>query len=354
MQILKRKEIRARIGKKGLFSEFPNLIDKLNYHSGITGFDQNQAKPMKGELISLIGHPKGMEIRLNATGQSTALLYNEITCYEIESDAVDNNLLRFFISSQIKIEFSFDSRFEIEVIKYLRELNITKKRLDRIESEIQEQISSLKADFNPPPNYSVNILQEFDTGIFGKNKTIKITNETLEWNGITHDLSKIAGVTYAKSISKVNGITAHTSFEIGLYKEGALVGDNIIFGRPFGTGEKNAESIYELILNAVDNLCVRPIIISWIDLLSKSNRIETNEFELSRQGIHHRRRGNQYTILWEDAAIEQFELTVKFQSKYDKYNSLKLSLNLDPLAWPLLQFVIYLQTNPSKQKLISG
>lgn len=127
MEILKRKQINSAIGKRGVFASFPDLLNKVKYVSGISAFDMHQPKPMKGETLSFIGHPNGIEIRLNQTGQSIALHYGDIKHYELLHFSNETHELHLYKFNLPPIVLSINHSILTEVNSYLAAIGLPQK-----------------------------------------------------------------------------------------------------------------------------------------------------------------------------------------------------------------------------------
>lgn len=124
MEILNRKQINKLLGKRGVFASFPCLLNKLRTETGLETFDFKQPIPLEGIPVSFVGHPKGIEIRLDQTGELTAIRYKELKEYEIIENYTENNLLKIYRVGHPELTFNFDSIDTQEITLYFESIKL--------------------------------------------------------------------------------------------------------------------------------------------------------------------------------------------------------------------------------------
>jgi hypothetical protein len=352
MQVVKRKQINSEIGKNGVFKSYPSLHEKLRYVEGISGFDPLPRNHRQGNVISLIGHPEGIEIRENASGSMVALPYSKIKSWDILEYKEDRHYLHIHLHHQKDIVFNFLVNAGTDIAKYFNQIKIDRFKEERSEDLIKEQIGYLVDAWALPADYHVNFSQEFKTAALGKTKRIEITDNRISWGGEAFELHNATAITYSKTQNNVNGFKTSMNYEIHVHLTNRKKPLKIVFGKAFGVGEKQAELFYGNILDALFNLVTRKQIQSWLIAFKNNERVECQDFSVSREGIHHVRRGENKLIKWGEIAIDSFEMTNTFKSAYEKRNAVSLSLNYHPQAWAMISFCEFLRDGNNLRLLV--
>ena len=351
MELLKKKEINAQIGKRGVFATLPDLIDKVRYENGIPVFDSIQAKIELGHVLSFIGHPEGIEIKISATGEAVVLHYSDISYYDIHEFNEKRYLLEITRNKKPTLNFNFLIDKATDIAQYFYTIKVDRYKEERPENVAKEEIELLVNAY--APSKLVDFNQEIKSSALGKVKRISIEEDRISWAGEVFDLKESTGICYSKTETSVSGFKASMEYRIHIHwKAGKPL--KIVFGKSFGIGEKEAELLYNNILDALFERVVKNQIYGWLQKLAKNERAKISDLELSRTGISYYKKETEVLIPWEHLSIESFEMNLTFKSRMNIRHAFYLGLPHNPEAWPLLNFCEYIMTDINRLKLITG
>lgn len=354
MQILRRKQLTEEIGKAGIFKSYPSLHDRMRYTSGITGFDTLPKKHKEGLVITLIGRPEGIEIRANDTGDAVALRYDKIKSWDIIEFNDKRHYLHIHLHHQKDLVFNFLQDKGNDIVTYFKKIGVERYKEERPESVAKEEILSLRRAYDLPSDKHIHFEKEFKPGPLAKARKIVITHNALQWKEETYELTEAIGVTYSKTEHRVNGIKTNTDYLIQLHLKNIKKPVKINFNKSVTGGGKQSELLYNSILDALFDTVTRPKIQRWLTAFANNKQVAIDQFQLSRKGIHHQKKGEEKIILWEDLTLEFFEMNVTFKSRYEKKNKILLGLPYHPDCWALQSFAEYIIKEPNAMRLLVG